>query len=135
MKENSREDIKNIEEIIELSKEEIEAKDENITAILDIEDLISLEHLLSDYKRLQEEFKQVEHKCERLEEREEILNKYKLALFMVIRNSMVMPQGIKLGKTDKEINEMSYETMCSVLTMIDYDRAEKFYKEGKGEKK
>lgn len=70
-----------------------------------------------------------------MKEREEILNKmenkYKLALFMVIRNSKVMPQGIKLGKTDKEINEMSYETMCSVLTMIDYDRAEKFYKEGK----
>ena len=129
-----KEDIKNIEEIIELSKEEIDAKDENITAILDIEDLISLEHILSDYKRLQEEFKQVEHKCERLEEREEILNKYKLALFMVIRNSMVMPQGIKLGKTDKEINEMSYETMCSVLTMINYDQAEKFYKEGNGGK-
>ena len=62
-------------------------------------------------------------------------NKYKLALFMVIRNSKVMPQGIKLGKTDKEINKMSYETMCSVLTMIDYDRAEKFYKEGKSERK
>ena len=94
----------------------------------------AIEHILSDYKRLQEEFKQVEHKCERLEEREEILNKYKLALFMVIRNSMVMPQGIKLGKTDKEINEMSYETMCSVLTMINYDQAEKFYKEGNGGK-
>ena len=40
MKENSEEDIKNIEEIIELSKEEIDAKDENITAISDIEDLI-----------------------------------------------------------------------------------------------
>ena len=41
MKGNSiEEDIKNIEEIIELSKEEIDAKDENITAILDIEDLI-----------------------------------------------------------------------------------------------
>mgnify|MGYP003282107967 FL=1 len=51
MKENSEEDIKNIEEIIELSKEEIDAKDENITAILDIEDLISLEHILSAYKR------------------------------------------------------------------------------------
>ena len=51
MKENIKEDIKNIEEIIELSKEEIDAKDENITAILDIEDLISLEHILSDYKR------------------------------------------------------------------------------------
>ena len=73
-----------------------------------------------------------------MKEREEILNKmknkYKLALFMVIRNSMVMPQGIKLGKTNKEINEMSYETMCSVLTMIDYDQAEKFYKEGNGGK-
>ncbi len=52
MKENIKEDIKNIEEIIELSKEEIDAKDENITAILDIEDLISLEHILSDYKRV-----------------------------------------------------------------------------------
>ena len=74
-----------------------------------------------------------------MKEKEEILNKmenkYKLALFMVIRNSMVMPQGIKLGKTYEEINEMSYETMCSVLTMIDYDRAEKFYKEGKSERK
>lgn len=56
MKGNSiEEDIKNIEEIIELSKEEIDAKDENITAILDIEDLISLEHILSDYKRVLKE--------------------------------------------------------------------------------
>lgn len=74
-----------------------------------------------------------------MKEKEEILNKmknkYKLALFMVIRNSLVMPQGIKLDKTDKEINKMSYETMCSVLTMIDYDQAEKFYKEGKSERK
>lgn len=73
-----------------------------------------------------------------MKEREKILNKmknkYKLALFMVIR-TMVMPQGIKLGKTDKEINKMSYETMCSVLTMIDYDQAEKSYEEGKSERK
>lgn len=55
MKENIKEDIKNIEEIIELSKEEIDAKDENITAILDVEDLISLEHILSDYKRVLQE--------------------------------------------------------------------------------
>lgn len=70
-----------------------------------------------------------------MKEREEILNKmknkYKLALFMVIRNSLIMPHVITKGKTMKEINEMSYETMCSVLTMIDYDQAEKFYKEGK----
>lgn len=30
----------------------------------------AIEHLLSDYKELQEEFKQVDHECERLEEKE-----------------------------------------------------------------
>lgn len=60
MEENSREeDIKNLNEIIELSKEEIDAKDENITAILDIEDLISLEHILSDYKKVVKENKEL----------------------------------------------------------------------------
>ena len=33
--------------------------------------------------------------------------KYKLALFAVIRNSAVMPQGVKLGKTMHEINTMA----------------------------
>lgn len=74
-----------------------------------------------------------------MKEREEILNKmknkYKLALFMVIRNSLVVTRGFIKGKTAKEINKMSYETTCSVLTMIDYDQAEKFYEEGKSERK
>lgn len=71
MKENSiEEDIKNLNEIIELSKKEIEAKDANTTAILNIIDLISLKKLLSEYRRLQEEFKQVDHECSRLEQKE-----------------------------------------------------------------
>ena len=49
-----KEDIKNLEEIINLSKEEIENNDENITAILDLEDLKSLENLLTRYKQLEE---------------------------------------------------------------------------------
>ena len=56
--------------------------------------------------------------------------KYKIALFMVIRNSKVMPKGIELGKTEKEINKMSYQTMQELLKMIDFERAEKMYKEG-----
>ena len=68
-------------------------------------------------------------------EAEDILNnmknKYKIALFMVIRNSMVMPKGLELGKTEKEINKMAYETMCEVLTMIDYKKAKEKYEEGK----
>lgn len=58
-------------------------------------------------------------------------NKYKIALFMVIRNSSVMPKGIELGKLDKEINKMAYATMCEVLTMIDFKRAEEIYLQGK----
>lgn len=33
--------------------------------------------------------------------------KYKLALFAVVRNSKVMPQSVKLGKTMHEINTMA----------------------------
>lgn len=70
----------------------------------------------------------------RLEKENESLNKigetYKLALFMIIRNSTVMPKGIELGKNDKEINEMSYETLCEVLAMLDYNIAKKLFKEG-----
>ena len=61
----------------------------------------------------------------------EMKNKYKIALFMVIRNSRVMPKGIELGKSNKEINKMSYEAMCEVLTMIDFEKARKIYEEGK----
>lgn len=67
--------------------------------------------------------------------KEEILNgiknKYKIALFMVIRNSKVMPTGLKLGKSEEEINKMSYETMCELLMMIDYDKAREKYNQGK----
>ncbi len=68
---------------------------------------------------------------EREETLNEIKNKYKIALFMVIRNSQVMPVGMKLGKSKKEINKKAYETMCEVISMIDYDIARKEYKEGK----
>ena len=42
-------DIKNLTEIIELSKEEIENNNENVTAILDLEDLKSLKNILDNY--------------------------------------------------------------------------------------
>lgn len=40
-----------------------------------------------------------------------------------------------MKEREEILNKMSYETMCSVLTMIDYDQAEKFYEEGKSERK
>ena len=57
--------------------------------------------------------------------------KYKIALFLIIRNSQVLPVGKKLGKTEKEINQMAYDTMQEVLEMINYEAAEKLYEEGK----
>lgn len=38
--------------------------------IVDLKIPKSMQHILSDYKKLQEEFKQVDHECERLEEKE-----------------------------------------------------------------
>ena len=32
---------------------------------------------------------------------------------------------------EKEINKMSYETMCEILTMIDYKKAKELYDKGK----
>ena len=40
--------------------------------------------------------------------------KYKLALFAVVRNSTVMPQGVKLGKTMHEINTMAVVVMANI---------------------
>ena len=47
--------------------------------------------------------------------------KYKLALFTVIRNNTVMPAGKKLGKSMKEINSMTALTMFSLLEKCDFD--------------
>ena len=98
MKENSEEDIKNIEEIIELSKKEIDAKDENMTAILDIEDLISLKHILLDYKRVLEINKVLLKKNEKL--KEELETEQNERLLCYIREKQMIPvQKIK-GKIE-----------------------------------
>lgn len=58
---------------------------------------------------------------------------YKLALFAAIRNSMVMPSGVKLGKNMHEINKMSVETMHKVLKMCNFERLRESYKDGEEE--
>lgn len=58
------------------------------------------------------------------------VEKYKLMLFMVVRNNAVLPKGLELGKTEKEISKMTIETMKSVETMIDFRRAKELYKLG-----
>ena len=63
---------------------------------------------------------------------EEIDNeeKYKLALFMLIRNNRILPAGKLLKKTDYEINKMTYLTMHELFNMIDFKKARELYEEG-----
>lgn len=53
-------DIKNLQEIINLCNEELDNEDENVTAVLDLVDLKSLRNLIKAYKELEEENMQLE---------------------------------------------------------------------------
>ena len=53
--------------------------------------------------------------------------KYKLALFAVIRNSSVMPHGIKLGKTMHEINTMTIAVMANIMESCDFEKLKAAY--------
>ena len=59
MENSIKEDIKNIEEIINLINKELDKKAKNVSAILDLEDLLSLRNLIKAYKELEEFKKQV----------------------------------------------------------------------------
>lgn len=59
------------------------------------------------------------------------LERIQTILFVVIKNNQVMPMGIELGKSMKEINKMSYAVMLELYNNIDFDRAFEMYKEGK----
>lgn len=47
--------------------------------------------------------------------------KYKLALFAVVRNSIVMPQSVKLGKTMHEINTMTVVVMTNIMDSCNFE--------------
>lgn len=56
------------------------------------------------------------------------------ALFTVVRNSMVMPVGLRLGKSKQEITEMTFATIEEIKKAIDYDAVKKLM-EGKDDNK
>ena len=57
----------------------------------------------------------------------------RMTLFMVARNNVVLPAGLKLGKPMEEINRMAYEVMSMLIDgdIIDYEMAKKSYLQGK----
>ena len=51
-------DINNLQEIINLCNEELDNKDENVTAVLDLTDLLSLRNFIKAYKELEEYYEE-----------------------------------------------------------------------------
>lgn len=55
------------------------------------------------------------------------LTKQKLALFVIVRNTMVMGKGLALGKSMDEINKMTLGTIDELMKMIDFKEVEQEY--------
>lgn len=53
--------------------------------------------------------------------------KYKLALFAVIRDSAVMPKGVELWKTMHEINTIAVVVMANIMELCDFEELKKSY--------
>ena len=63
--------------------------------------------------------------CRKVARLERKLEEAKLLLFAVVRNSAVLPLGVKLGKTEKEISEKTFETIVEIKKTVDYAKTRK----------
>ena len=119
------EDLKNLQVIISLSEEEIKHNDENITAILDLEDLKALENLLTRYKQLEienENLKQAikinqdlyEKVCNENKELEEEKEQYKNDYYSLV------------NKIENKIDKFDYE-FEKAKRKKDKDRADYYW--------
>ncbi len=66
--------------------------------------------------------------CKKVAELERRLDEAQLILFAVVRNSAVLPLGSKLGKTEKEISEMTFMTIDEIKKCVDYAKMRKVMK-------
>lgn len=55
------------------------------------------------------------------------LEKYKLMLFMVVRNYQILPIGLKIKKSQKEITEMTKDTIKELEKNINFEIAKELY--------
>ena len=63
--------------------------------------------------------------CRKVARLERKLEEAQLLLFAVVRNSAVLPLGVKLGKTEKEISEKIFETIVEIKKTVDYAKTRK----------
>lgn len=88
-------DIKNLQEIINLCNEELDNKDENVTAVLDLTDLLSLRNLISRNKELEEKNKELLKTCYKYED---TLEHYEYKIFEELDGYIKLEEISKLNK-------------------------------------
>lgn len=57
--------------------------------------------------------------------------RYKLMLFMLIRNGRCLHEGLKESKSMEEISKMAKKEMEELAGMIDFRRAKELYEMGR----
>ncbi len=58
--------------------------------------------------------------CRKVVRLERKLEEAYILLFAAIRNTAVLPIGVKLGKTEREISEKTFETIAELKNTVDY---------------
>ena len=62
--------------------------------------------------------------CRKVARLERKLEEAQLLLFAAVRTA-VLPLGVKLGKTEKEISEKTFETIVEIKKTVDYAKTRK----------
>ena len=63
--------------------------------------------------------------CRKVARLERKLEEAQLLLFAVVRNTAVLPLGVKLVKTEKEIRAKTFETIVEIKKTVDYAKTRK----------
>lgn len=63
--------------------------------------------------------------CRKVARLERKLEEAHILLFAAVRNTAVLPLGVKLGKTEKEISEKTFETIVEMRNTVDYEKTRK----------
>ena len=63
--------------------------------------------------------------CRKVARLERKLEEAQLFLFAAVRNTAVLPLGVKLGKTEKEISEKTFQTIAEMKTTVNYEKTRK----------
>lgn len=63
--------------------------------------------------------------CRKVKRLEKKLEEARLLLFAAVRNTSVLPLGVRLGKTEKEISEKTFETIVEMRRTVDYAKTRK----------